>query len=355
MTGPPAEKGKKNLADRKNLRLLLWLPVPVLLYWALRGASFREITLALGRLRPGRLALLLALNLAFTSALALRWIWILHGLGEKVSLRSMFGLAAARLAGFSVSYLTPGPQFGGEPLQLFLAQRWTGLAYTRGSASLLIDRSMELAGNFAFIGLSLSALGSMAGLSLPSGFPSFIGPALLSAGLLLALVPLGYLAATFAGFRPLSALADKLPKRMRAGCRASGITAFILAAETEVAAYGKRPALAFAQFLLSFIAVQGLAVLELWLTLRYLDAKLAFDRTALVLAAGKVALYLPVPGGLGVLEATQRSLLSLLGYGPGKALALSAYVRLRDLFFTLGGLLATAIGLRAPNGGGRRK
>jgi uncharacterized membrane protein YbhN (UPF0104 family) len=154
--------------------------------------------------------------------------------------------------------------------------------------------------------------------------------------------------------RPLSALADSLGARPGADGRRARLAAFIRAAETEVAAYGRRPFRAFAQLVLSFIAVQGLAVLELWLTLRYLEAPLGLGRSALVLAGSKAALYLPVPGGFGALEAAQRSLLSLLGQGGGTALALSACVRLRDLLFALGGLLAAAIGLRPTGGGGRR-
>jgi len=355
VTGAQSEVGRRRRTGKKTLRLLLWLPVPVLLFWALRGVPFRYIGLALGRLSPGRLATLLIVNLAFIAALALRWVWILRCLGEKASSVAMLRLAAARLAGFSVSYLSPGPQFGGEPLQLFLAHRWTGLSYARGSASLLIDRSFDLAGNFAFIGFGLSTLGSLRIPGIPAGGAPLLGPALLSAGLLLALVPLAYITAVFAGFRPLSRLADRLPERMRGTGRLSGVAALIHEAEGEVAAYGRRPGSAFVLLVVFFIAVQGLAVLELWLTLGYLDFAPPLGRTALILAGGKLALYLPVPGGLGALEATQRALLSLLGYGPGTALALSAYIRLRDLFFASAGLLAAAIGLRPLEGRGQEK
>ncbi len=139
-------------------RVLLWLPVPFLLFWTLRGVPLRDTGRILAGLTPGHLAVLVAVNLAFAAALTLRWVSVLHGLGERISLRTLPSLAAARLAGFAVSYLTPGPQFGGEPVQLTMAHRRTGLSYARGTASLVIEKGFDLAGNLAFIGFGTLAL-----------------------------------------------------------------------------------------------------------------------------------------------------------------------------------------------------
>jgi len=59
-------------------------------------------------------------------------------------------------------------------------------------------------------------------------------------------------------------------------------------------------------------------------------------------------MLLPFPGALGALEVAQRTLFGWLGYGPETALALSLYVRARDLTFALAGLVAAAIGLHRP-------
>lgn len=336
-------------------RWLLWLPVAALLYWALRGVRLGELARILGRLSWERLGILLAVDVAFYAVLTGRWAWILHGLGQQSSTRGFLCLAASRMAGFSVSYLTPGPQIGGEPLQLALAHRWTGLPYRRGSASLLLDKSFELAGNFAFLGvgvLAARALRARGGLPLAAPGIAPAGGGALAAGVsgwtawllpaVLALLPVAYLALTFSGRRPLSALAARLPWRDRPW--RARLAAFLESSEAEVAAYGRRPGRALLQLLLSFAAVWGLSALEMGLALRFLGLPLGFLQTLLLLAGGKLALLLPIPGALGALEAAQRTLFGWLGYGPEAALALSAYVRARDLLFVFAGLAAAAIG-----------
>lgn len=327
----------------RPLRWLLWLPVPLLLYWALRGVRLEEMAQTLGRLSWGRLGILLAVNLAYFAVLTARWAWILHGLGERLSIAGTLRLAASRLAGFAVSYLTPGPQFGGEPVQLALARSWTGLAYTRGSASLLLDKSFELAGNFAFLGVGVLALRAIPGIGGGS-----LGAAALFLPALLVLLPIAYLAAAFSDRRPLSALAARLPARWRARPWHARLLAFLEASEAEVTAYGRRPWRALLQVLLSFATVWSLSVLEQWLTLRFLGLPFSLTQTLLLQAGVKLAMLLPFPGALGALEAAQRAVFAWLGYGPETALALSLYMRARDLSFALAGLAAAAIGLHPP-------
>ena len=344
--GEEPRPARKARAGPRWIRAFLWLAVPVLLGWALRGVPLGEVGRILAGLTPGRAAILLAVNFAFLSVVTGRWVLILGALGERLSGRAIPRLAAARLAGFAVSYLTPGPQFGGEPVQLALARKGTGLAYARGTASLLIDRSFDLAGNLAFIGLGLWAFGSRAFGAEGSGSGRFF---LAAGGILAGLLPLVYLGSVFAGARPLSALAARL-HRIFSGASGVRLVDFLRAAESEVGAYGRKPLRAAAHLALSFLAVQGLAAAELWLTMRYLGSPLGLDGTLLLLAGGKLALYAPVPGGLGALEAVQRILVTWMGYPPGAALALSAWIRVRDLLFALAGLAAAARGSRPPRG-----
>lgn len=344
IAGPGEGPGRVEVkrTGSRRIRTILWIAVPVLLGWALRGVSLREVGRILAGLTPGRAAILLALNLAFTAVVTGRWFLILGALGERLSGRVFLKLAAARLAGFAVSYLTPGPQFGGEPVQLALARKGTGLAYPRGTASLLIDRSFELAGNLAFIGLGLWAFGTRIFGTQGSG----AGRVLLAAGGILAgLLPLAYLGSVFAGVRPLSALSARM-SRIFPGSPWGRLEGFLREAESEVGAYGRKPFRAAAHLAFSFLAVQGLATAELWLAMGFLGAPLDFQGTLLLLAGGKLALYAPVPGGLGALEAVQRILVTWLGHSPGTALALSAWGRVRDLLFALAGLAAAVRGSR---------
>jgi uncharacterized protein (TIRG00374 family) len=333
------------VSGRRWLRVLLWLPVALLLFWTLRGIPLRDTGRILAGLTPGRLAALAAVNLAFAAALTLRWVSVLHGLGERISLRTLPPLAAARLAGFAVSYLTPGPQFGGEPVQLSMAHRRTGLPYARGTASLVIEKGFDLAGNLAFIGFGTLALRS---LPFAAGGSGSQWTFLSAAGILLGILPLLYLGLVFAGFRPLSAAMARAIRRPRARPRLIRLAGFIREAETDVGLYGKKPVRAAAQLVISFLAIQGLGILELWLTMKFLGSPIGFSNTVLLLAGSKLALYAPLPGGLGALEAVQRTLLVSLGYEPSLALALSIWVRIRDIVFALAGLAMAASASRRP-------
>ncbi|MBN1835176.1 MAG: flippase-like domain-containing protein [Spirochaetales bacterium] len=323
------------------LRYLPWLAVPLLLYWALREVRFGEILSVLGRLRGLPLLTLLGVNALFVLVLTARWGLILRRLGARVPLPS---LAGYRLAGFAVSYLTPGPQFGGEPVQLLLARRGSGLEYTTGSASILLDKSFELLGNLLFLALGAWAIAARGwggqgspGLGVDS-WALFLVPGVL------VLPPLLYLSLSFAGRRPLSWLADHLPGSRRV--RASRFRHLLGAAEEQVIAFGRARGYAVAFGGLSFLLVWSLTLAETWLALAFLGVPVGWLEVVILLAGSRFAFLLPFPAALGALELTQVSLFALLGLPVESAWALLLYVRGRDLLVAGIGLLAMTIGLR---------
>ena len=88
------------------------------------------------------------------------WL-ILRAFGQRVPFFSVMGL---RLAGFALSYFTPGPQVGGEPLQVFLLKKRHAIPTTAGVASVFLDKLFEILANFTFLvlGLAVAALSSQA-------------------------------------------------------------------------------------------------------------------------------------------------------------------------------------------------
>jgi len=341
----PPDGGRGGL---RRLRHLLWLAVPFMLYWALRDVRFGEILSVLRRLRGLPLPALLGINLVFVLVLTLRWGLILRRLGVRIPLAS---LGAYRLAGFAVSYLTPGPQFGGEPVQLLLARRGSGLEYGTGSASILLDKSFELLANLAFLGfgawaIAARGLGGQTGSA--SGVPSWM--LFLVPGVLI-LLPVLYLTLSFAGRRPLSWLVAHLPGRR--GERFSRLRGLLTAAEVQVAAFGRPRARAAGFAVLFFVLVWGLTLLETWLVLRFLGVAAGWIEVVILLAGSRFAFLLPFPGALGALEITQVSLFALLGLPAEAAWALLFYIRARDLLFAGTGLLALGVGMsRSPRVGG---
>jgi len=320
-----------------KLKFLLWIPVPFLLYWALKEIRFQELFANLGNLTALQVGILLAVNLLFVLILTLRWAVILRGLGASGGL---FRLLSYRLAGYAVSYLTPGPQFGGEPLQMYLANRHSDLGYDVGSASILLDKTFELLGNFAFLGLASLA---------------FLSPGLLCTGALRLAIPLpsllialpaAYLAAVFLGVRPLSWCMSRLPAGFLARPRVQKTEALIQASETRILAYCRLRGRTILQILLFFLLVWTISLVEMRLVLHFLGVPVSYSETLLILAGGKFAFLLPFPGALGALELTYVGLFELLGLGAETGMSLVLYMRARDLLFAAAGLITAFAGLR---------
>lgn len=329
----PAAAGARRRPAGRPWRALLWLPVAPLLYWALKDLRLQDLGAVLGRLRPGQLAALLSLNLVFFSVLTARWWLVLRGLGERLPFAAA---AVCRLAGFTVSYLTPGPQTGGEPVQVYLASRRPGVSVAGASASVLLDKSYELLGNFFFLALGAATL---AGLQI---VPAGRAAALLLLPLALILPPALYLAALLRGRRPISAalVAALRPRpRLRRARAARRLLALAGRGERLLVRYATVRSRILGQLALFFLLVWGLSVLEMALALRFLGIRLDLWRTVFVLTAGRLAFLLPLPAALGALELTQVGAFALLGYGPEAALGLVLYVRARDLLFAAAGAL----------------
>ncbi|UCF97354.1 MAG: flippase-like domain-containing protein [Spirochaetaceae bacterium] len=319
----------------KKLKYLLWIPIPLLLFWALKDVQFQELFNILVRLTPLQVAALLVVNFLFVLVLTLRWAVILRGLGAPVGI---IRLLSYRLAGYAVSYLTPGPQFGGEPLQLYLAKKKSSLSYELGSASILLDKTFELLGNFAFLGLAFLAtlplgLLSTSGLKLALPLPS-----------LLIALPAAYLTATFFGIRPLSWCVGRLPAGLLSRPRIGKADALIRSSETRIVAYCRRRSRTLLQILLFFLLVWAISLAEMRMVLHFLGVSVNLRQTLLILAGGKFAFLLPFPGALGALELTYVAVFDLLNYGAEAGISLVLYMRARDLIFAAAGLIIAGSG-----------
>jgi uncharacterized membrane protein YbhN (UPF0104 family) len=89
--------------------------------------------------------------------------------------------------------------------------------------------------------------------------------------------------------------------------------------------------------LLSAVVWVALA-LEYWLALEFLGLPLSFWQVMSVMTAARLAILLPMPAGLGTLEAALVLVTEALGHGAALGASLSLLIRARDLSFGLFGL-----------------
>ena len=127
---------------------LFWLALlAALLFWALQNAPLSEIWNSLKLLRLWQIGVLLALNSVIFLLIAARWWLIVRAEAPRVP---FLPLVVYRLAAFGMSYFTPGPQVGGEPLQILYLKNGYGLTTVRATAAVFMDKLLEFLANFLF-------------------------------------------------------------------------------------------------------------------------------------------------------------------------------------------------------------
>ena len=295
--------------------------------WLLVTVDLRATVGVLERVSPAGLGALLALSAVTHLVLAGRLALFLRAADATVPLVTLVG---QRLAAFAVSYATPGPQVGGEPVQALLLAR-AGVPLATGAAALVADRALE--------GLTTAVvLSGLAGVTCLRGVVPAATLAAL-APLWLVLVAMG--AAYLVGARPLAAL-----HRRRLLRGALGETLAHAEART-VTLLGRTPGLlprAVARSALGWL----LAGVEVWLVAASLGVSLSGLDVTAVLAAARLAILLPVPAGLGTFEAAHVVAFEALGLGAGPGLACAAVVRGRDVLAACAGAGVALLAARRP-------
>jgi hypothetical protein len=87
-----------------------------------------------------------------------------------------------------------------------------------------------------------------------------------------------------------------------------------------------------------------IVLIEAWLAMRFLGIELSAAEAIAVVAAGRLAFLLPLPGGLGALEASQILAVTALGFTRADGIGLGLFIRVRDLLLAgCGARLALAL------------
>lgn len=305
----------------RTLRLLtVYSLLGVLLYFAFRDVPFTQIWQALTQLHLPQIAILLVLNALVILFVTARWWVIVQAENPAIP---FLALVRYRLAVFGLSYFTPGPQVGGEPLQVLYLQRNHGISFARATSGVIMDKLLELLANFILIGIGLTA-------AVRVGLISRSGTQALGSLIPVAIIlvwPVIHLILLYRGKYPISSL-------LRSAAVFIGNpdwVRLIIVSERMAAAFARRR-LRVLLFGLGFslLAWAGMAA-EYFLMASFLNANLSFEQTLAALSAALLAFLLPLPGGLGALEAGQVYALTTLGYAPVIGVSLALIMRARDI------------------------
>ena len=322
----------------------LLLVIGLILAWlASRGMPWAQALGQVTGMGAGALLILLGLNMVMLPLMTIRWWQLLRALGSPVRLRSV---CAYRFAGNAVSYLTPGPHFGGEPLLVYLLRKRQGIPLPAAATSVALDRILELLASIVVLSISLIMLTVTA-----SG--PFAGRWALPLAVILAAAVAALLAALYMGKRPLSRIFHWFMQVCgMAHDPPTGFAGRLLEAtmqgEILTEALLRRHRLAFLLANLCSLGHWLGVFIEFWLMAALLGHSLSFSQLLTVVIAARLAFLTPLPAGLGVLESALPWVTAALGMGSVPGLGLCILIRVRDILFSLAGLGLTMKYLTCP-------
>jgi len=320
------------------VRLVWLLILSSLLYFALRNAPLIDIWNTLKTLKLSQITIILIINATVIGLMTARWWIIVRAENPSVPFLTLIGY---RLSVFGLSYFTPGPQVGGEPLQVIYLQRNHGVTFARATSAVIMDKLLEFLVNFILIGIGAWAIVTV-GLISGTGFRlslSLIGLAGLLAW------PVGHIALLYRGIMPVSRILLRQPFIQKNN---KGIRLVIVAermASTFCRKHTRAMLLAISASLLSILGI----VIEYYLMVSFLGMQISTIQIFAALTTMQVAFLMPLPGGLGALEASQVFALGMFGQPPSAAISLTLLMRGRDILNGGLGLLLAGRGVNKFN------
>lgn len=327
-----------------GLTLTLWLLALALAGWTLKQLPLQDIATQLGLLAWRDWLLWSLVNIAILYLAVKRWQLLGQALQAPLSLALLFRL---RQAGSAVSFLTPGPHFGGEPLQLYWLNRHCHTPMHRAVAMLGLDRFMETGTNIAvllagvLLLLGTTILPVHEWLQVSATLAGVLAVMLIAAALVVRHP--NWLAKCF---RPLTqrwqterpAVADDAHSNTGSErdqeSEKGGWQALVDLLKGALSKHQLRLWLALLLSLLGW----GALLLELVVLLRFLGLSPTPTDIVLIMVGMRLAMLLPVPGGIGTIEASLLWSFNYLGLPVSAALGLIALMRLRDALMLLIGL-----------------
>jgi len=312
----------------------MYLVLALLLYFALRNAPLIDIWNTLTSLKLWQVGSILLINAFVIACITARWWIIVRAENPSVPFLPLIGY---RLSVFAVSYFTFGPQVGGEPLQIIYLQRNHGLTFARATSAVIMDKLLEFLVNFVLIGVGAWAIVRV-GLFSENG--SRLTLSLIGLAILLSL-PLVQIILLYNGILPISKILLSQPFIQKK----SKAVRLILVSERMASAFCRKHVRAMSlSIFVSLAAIAGIAI-EYSLMVFFLGMQINVIQIFAALTAMQIAFLVPVPGGLGALEASQVFALGAFGQTASAAISLTLLMRARDILNGGIGLLLAGRGV----------
>ena len=311
----------------KMVNALAWTGALVLTALLVRNLPFASILASIVDLSIRQWLIWIIVNLLIIAVFVQRWSCLATGFDHDLG---FVNLLLLRQAGQSSSFITPGPQFGGEPLQVYLL--WRRFLLSPASSILLVtaDRFYELWINFAVLLLGVLFL-----LFSESALLNLSSIAMILSILVIALSLLIWI--LIKRSEKIEKLIDNFAAKWLQSARLSEMkvqwenfnsSLKILLENTYSLSLAL--GLSIAGWLLTFV--------ELYLVLGFFNISLNLEDLIMLMVMMRLAFLLPLPGGFGTLEAAVFWSFNHLHLPLAGAAAMLALIRTRDILMVAAGL-----------------
>ena len=299
---------------------LIWFTAGVLIILTILELPIGDMLQRIHAISISGWATLFLVNLIILFLAVKRWQIISQIFGVEISFARLFII---RQAGSTFSFVTPGPQFGGEPLQALWLNRGQGVPLDNTIASIGADRFIEIFVNFSFLflGILLVTRGNIeADLSNAVFFVS------LSLICLITLLSLLFYKHRFI-VSSLFSLYGLVFQKTLDKDQEQRIVTSISAIFSRIEKKKLRMSFAIVVGAFGWLAL----IFELYLMMSALNLTPNLYEIVFVMLGIRIALLMPIPGGVGTIETSLIWSFGVLGLSLVGAAGVIALNRIRDL------------------------
>jgi len=266
---------------------------------------------------------------------SLRWQRIVHAGRDKVV--SLWKISMFRFVGYSVSYLTPFAQLGGEPVRIYFLEK-NGIPRKEAVSSVFIDKLFEAGIQLIFVAITIAVV-LLSGADLPSEN--------LTIGMLLVLsiIAVVYLWMTIWG----KGFFTQVFRWLHLGNikKLAPFEAKIERTEERIRSFFRNHPRDLLWVCLLSLLTYGFFLLEYEVMLTSLGVVPTFRQLLVVSMLPMIAYLTPIPGAVGAFELLSIASMQIVGLEGSLALPIIAMIRLRDLIFLgIGFAYASTHGVR---------
>ncbi len=295
-----------------------------LFFWILKIVGWQEIRDSLRIFTGWKGFIIVFLTLVMALVGTWKWREILRGENIKISFGKLFN---PYLAGYALMLLAPIIIWGGEILRGYLLKKKDSIPWSKGMASIIIDRIFEWTANLAIIILGICFFLSKINV-IPQNLEVLFGVLFL------------FFSAAIAYFYSKVFKKESIIKSLAEffGLKKIEERSTFIETEKEIFNFfSTKNKFMWRALVLSFLRA-AVMLARVWFVLFFLGKSVGLPQSLSILGFNYMAVMIPIPAALGSHEAIQTLAFSELGLGRSNATAFTMIVRGAEIIFSLSGV-----------------